>query len=59
LNKKAQKKDRQNETPRRNAQKSDTAEPDDKPGRLQQIENSVKNGEYLPHSMVKRTTLGK
>lgn len=59
MNKKAQKKDRQSEIPRRNVQRSDTTEHDDEPGRLQQIEDSVKNGEYLPHTKDKRTTVGK
>jgi hypothetical protein len=49
---------RSNETPWRNAQKSDVPDYDDEPGRMQQIEDSVKNGEYLPHTKVKHTTAG-
>ena len=58
MNKKNQKKGAQNETPRRNVQKSDTTKHDDEPGREQQIEDSVKNGAYLPHTTVKHTTAG-
>ena len=50
--------DRPTEAPWCNAQKSDIAEYDDEPGQLQQIEDSVKNGEYLPHTKVKHTTAG-
>ena len=51
-------KNRPNETPWRNVQKSDLPDYDDEPGQMQQIEDSVKNGEYTPSAKVKRTTTG-